>query len=84
MAVQQSEEARRYVLERADAGDLHIAQAAEILGISERHAWRAPRRPPRARSGRAGAERLDHPPHPGADRYREPAPPPAACTPCPA
>jgi transposase len=40
MAVQQSEEARRYVLERVDAGDLHIAQAAEILGVSERHAWR--------------------------------------------
>ena len=38
--MQQSEEARRYVLDRMMAGDLQAAQAAEILGISERHAWR--------------------------------------------
>ena len=38
--MQQSEEARRYVLERVEAGDLQASQAAEILGISERHAWR--------------------------------------------
>ena len=38
--MQQSEEARRYVLDRVMAGDLQASQAAEILGISERHAWR--------------------------------------------
>ena len=38
--MQQSEEARRYVLDRVMAGDLRASQAAEILGISERHAWR--------------------------------------------
>ena len=38
--MQQSEEARRYVLDRMMAGDLRASQAAEILGISERHAWR--------------------------------------------
>ena len=38
--MQQSEEARRYVLDRVMAGDLQAAQAAEILGVSERHAWR--------------------------------------------
>ena len=38
--MQQSEEARRYVLEGVMAGDLRASQAAEILGISERHAWR--------------------------------------------
>ena len=37
---QQSEEARRYVLEGVMAGDLRASQAAEILGVSERHAWR--------------------------------------------
>ena len=36
----QSEEARRLVLESADAGDLQAAQAAEVLGVSERHVWR--------------------------------------------
>ena len=35
-----AEEARRYVLEGVMAGDLRASQAAEILGISERHAWR--------------------------------------------
>ena len=40
MAVQQFEEARRYVLDRVIAGDLQSSQAAEILGIGERHAWR--------------------------------------------
>ena len=40
MTVQQFEEARRYVLDRVIAGDLSLGQAAEILGISERHAWR--------------------------------------------
>ena len=38
--MQQSEEARRYVLEGVMAGDLRASQAAEILGVSERHAWR--------------------------------------------
>ena len=38
--MQQSEEARRYVLDRVMAGDLQASQAAEILGVSERHAWR--------------------------------------------
>ena len=38
--MQQSEEARRYVLDRVMAGDLQASQAAEILSISERHAWR--------------------------------------------
>ena len=38
--MQQFEEARRYVLDRVIAGDLSLGQAAEILGISERHAWR--------------------------------------------
>ena len=38
--MQQSEEARRYVLEGVMAGDLRASQATEILGISERHAWR--------------------------------------------
>ena len=38
--MQQSEEARRYVLEGVMAGDLQASQAAEILGVSERHAWR--------------------------------------------
>ena len=38
--MQQSEEARRYVLAGVMAGDLRASQAAEILGISERHAWR--------------------------------------------
>ena len=38
--MQQSEAARRYVLDRMMAGDLRASQAAEILGISERHAWR--------------------------------------------
>ena len=38
--MEQFEEARRYVLDRVIAGDLQTAQAAEILGISERHAWR--------------------------------------------
>ena len=38
--MQQSEEARRYVLDRVIAGDLQVSQAAEILSISERHAWR--------------------------------------------
>ena len=38
--MQQSEEARRYVLDRVMAGDLRASQAAELLGISERHAWR--------------------------------------------
>ncbi len=38
--MKQSEEARRYVLEGVMAGDLQASQAAEILGISERHAWR--------------------------------------------
>ena len=38
--MQQFEEARRYVLDRVIAGDLQVSQAAEILGISERHAWR--------------------------------------------
>lgn len=32
----QSEEARRYVLESVDAGGLRAAQAAEVLGVSER------------------------------------------------
>ena len=36
----QSEEARRYVLESVNAGDLRAAQAAEVLGVSERHVWR--------------------------------------------
>ena len=36
----QSEEARRCVLESVDAGDLRAAQAAEVLGVSERHVWR--------------------------------------------
>ncbi len=36
----QSEEARRLALESADAGDLQAAQAAEVLGVSERHVWR--------------------------------------------
>ena len=35
--MQQSEEARRYVLDRVIAGDLQVSQAAEILSISERH-----------------------------------------------
>ena len=38
--MQQFEEARRYVFDRVIAGDLQASQAAEILGISERHAWR--------------------------------------------
>ena len=38
--MKQSEEARRYVLAGVMAGDLRASQAAEILGISERHAWR--------------------------------------------
>ena len=38
--MQQFEEARRYVLDRVIAGDLLLVQAAEILSISERHAWR--------------------------------------------
>ena len=38
--MKQSEAARRYVLDRVLAGDLQASQAAEILGISERHAWR--------------------------------------------
>ena len=38
--MQQSEEARRYVLDRVIAGDLQVSQAAEILSMSERHAWR--------------------------------------------
>ena len=38
--MQQFEEARRYVLDRVIAGDLQVSQAAEILSISERHAWR--------------------------------------------
>ena len=38
--MQQSEEARRYVLDGVMAGDLRASQAAELLGISERHAWR--------------------------------------------
>ncbi len=38
--MQQFEEARRYVLDSVFAGDLQASQAAEILGISERHAWR--------------------------------------------
>ena len=38
--MQQSEAARRYVLEGVMAGDLQASQAAELLGISERHAWR--------------------------------------------
>ena len=38
--MKQSEEARRYVLDRVMAGDLRASQAAEILSISERHAWR--------------------------------------------
>ena len=38
--MEQFEEARRYVLDRVIAGDLPTSQAAEILGISERHAWR--------------------------------------------
>ena len=40
MTVQQFEKARRYVLDRVIAGDLQTSQAAEILGISERHAGR--------------------------------------------
>ena len=36
----QSEEARRYVLESVNAGDLRGSQAAEVLGVSERHVWR--------------------------------------------
>ena len=40
MTVQQFEEARRYVIDRVIAGDLQTSRAAEILGISERHAWR--------------------------------------------
>jgi len=39
--VTQLEEARRLVLERVDAGDLRAAQAAEVLGVSERHVWRS-------------------------------------------
>ena len=38
--MQQFEEARRYVLDGVIAGDLQVSQAAEILSISERHAWR--------------------------------------------
>ena len=38
--MQQFEEARRYVLDRVIAGDLQLVQAAEILGVSTRHAWR--------------------------------------------
>ena len=38
--VQQFEEARRYVLDRVIAGDLQLVQAAEILSVSTRHAWR--------------------------------------------
>ena len=38
--MQQFEEARRYVLDRVIAGDLQVSQAAEIVGISEQHAWR--------------------------------------------
>ena len=38
--MQQFEEARRYVLDSVFAGDPQASQAAEILGISERHAWR--------------------------------------------
>jgi len=37
--VTQLEEARRLVLESVDAGDLRGAQAAEVLGVSERHVW---------------------------------------------
>ena len=40
VTVQQFEEARRYVLDRVIAGDLQVSQVAEILSISERHAWR--------------------------------------------
>lgn len=36
----QTEEARRYVLKSVNAGDLRAAQAAPVLGGSERHAWR--------------------------------------------
>ena len=36
----QLEAARRLVLERVDADDLRTAQAAEVLGVSERHVWR--------------------------------------------
>ena len=38
--MKQSEEARRDVLDRMMAGDLQASQAAEFLGVSERHAWR--------------------------------------------
>ncbi len=34
------DEARRYVLESADVGDLRAARATEVLGLSERHVWR--------------------------------------------
>ena len=36
----QSEEARRYVLESVNAGDLRVGQAVEVLGVSKRHVWR--------------------------------------------
>ena len=36
----QSEEARRYVLESVNAGGLRAEQAAEVLGLSERHVRR--------------------------------------------
>ncbi|MXX48463.1 MAG: helix-turn-helix domain-containing protein [Chloroflexi bacterium] len=36
----QSEKAQRLVLESVDAGDLQTAQAAEVLGVSERQVWR--------------------------------------------
>ena len=38
--MKQSEEARRYVLESVNAGDLRAEQAAEVLGLSERHVRR--------------------------------------------
>ena len=38
--MKQFEEARRSLLDRVLAGDLQASQAAEILGVSERHAWR--------------------------------------------
>ena len=38
--MQQSEQARRYVLDSVIAGDLRVAQAGEIMGISQRHTRR--------------------------------------------
>ncbi len=50
----QSEEAQRYVLERVSAGGLRPEQAAEVLGVSERHVWRLLAALPRAGSAGAG------------------------------